>query len=266
MSNLPRVYRRFIPQLLHVLILPVFYFTFMLVYRPFNIMEFLGKEWFGVHIAIMTGIILVSVLITRLLYYYIPMKLNYTLYVFWSVAETIFSSFFIALYLWLVLNKPMPYFEILLISIQYVFLTLMIPYAVIALSMRIVEYSGKYTRAEGDVNKRMRFYDDKHNLKLVVLSDTVLYIEAEINYVNIFYTENGRVRSFMLRSSMKALDEICQDHGLLRCHRSFYVNPQHVKVLRKDKEGVVYAEMDANDVRHIPVTKRYYERLSEMLY
>jgi len=29
---------------------------------------------------------------------------------------------------------------------------------------------------------------------------------------------------------------------------------------------VVYAELDANDVRHIPVTKRYYDRLAEMLY
>ena len=64
---------------------------------------------------------------------------------------------------------------------------------------------------------------------------------------------------------MKAIDELCQDHGLLRCHRSFYVNPVHVKVLRKDREGVIFAELDA-DTRHIPVTKRYYDRLAELLY
>ena len=69
MSEIPRIFRRFVPQLLHVIVLPIFFFTFMIVYRPFNIMDFLGKEWFGVHVAIMTGIVLVSVLVSRLLYY-----------------------------------------------------------------------------------------------------------------------------------------------------------------------------------------------------
>ena len=64
---------------------------------------------------------------------------------------------------------------------------------------------------------------------------------------------------------MKALDELCQDNGMVRCHRSYYVNPSHIKVLRKEKEGVIYAELDAQEVIHIPVTKRYYDRLSEML-
>ena len=83
--------------------------------------------------------------------------------------------------------------------------------------------------------------------------------------MNIFYTENGKLRTYVLRSSMKALEELCQDNGLVRCHRSFYVNPAHVKVLRKDKEGIVYAELDDKDVMHIPVTKRYYDNLAEML-
>lgn len=265
MSQIPRIFRRFVPQLLHVIVLPIFFFTFMIVYRPFNIMDFLGKEWFGVHIAIMTSIVLVCMLVTRLLYYYVPMRLNYTLYIFWEVAESVFTSFFVALYLWLVLRKPMPYFEVLMLSIMYVFMTLLIPYSIMALSMRVVEYGRRNNSDDDDTQHRMRFYDDKHNLKLVVQSDTLLYIEADINYVNIHYTDNGRVRSFILRSSMKALDELCQEHGLVRCHRSFYINPPRVKVLRKDKEGVIYAELDANDARHIPVTKRYYERLSEML-
>ena len=118
MTGIPRVFRRFVPQLLHVIVLPIFFFAFMIIYRPFNIMSFLGKEWFGVHIAIMTGIVLLCVLITRLIYYYVPMKLNYTLYIFWNVAEAVFTSFFVALYLWLVLGKPMPYFEVLILAIQ----------------------------------------------------------------------------------------------------------------------------------------------------
>ena len=83
--------------------------------------------------------------------------------------------------------------------------------------------------------------------------------------MNIYYVENGRVKDYSLRSSMKAIDELCQDNGLVRCHRSFYINPAHVKVLRKDKDGIMYAELDVDDVRHIPVSKTYYGRLSDML-
>ena len=170
-----------------------------------------------------------------------------------------------ALYLWLALHRDSAYFDVFAVSFNYLFMIMIFPYSILGLSMRIYEYHTKSEDISDMSASRMRFYDEKHNLKIVLTADAVLYISAEENYVNIFYLENSRVRNYVLRSSMKALDELCQDHGLIRCHRSYYVNPAHVKVLRKDKEGVVYAELDANDLMHIPVTKRYYDRLSEIL-
>lgn len=266
MSHIARIFRRFVPQLMHMIILPVFFFAFMLIYRPFNVMDFFGHEWFGVHVTIISSIILVSIAMTRLLYYYLPLNLTYVLYSVWCLAEIIFVSFFAALYLWLVLHRPAPYFDTLTLSFQYISLTLVLPYALLALSLRIYDYSAGTSRYGDDNSARIRFYDEKHNLKIVLNAQSVLYIEADFNYVNIYYLENGKVRSYMLRNSMKAIDEVCQEHGLLRCQRSFYVNPKHIKVLRKDKEGIIYAELDADDVRHIPVTKKYYDRLAEMLY
>ncbi|MBR5300081.1 MAG: LytTR family transcriptional regulator [Bacteroidales bacterium] len=265
MSQISKIFRRFIPQLLHMIVLPVFFFAFMLIYRPANSVEFLGGEWFGVHLTICSCVVFLSAVLMRLLYYYLPMKMNYSLYILWCVSEIIFTAFFVALYIWLVRHKPMPYFEAFTVSFKYLFLTLLIPYVILALSLRLYEF---HTRTE-DHNpatlQRMRFYDDRHNLKIVLTPEDVLYITAEENYVNIFYTENGKLRTYVLRSSMKALEELCQDNGLVRCHRSFYVNPSHVKVLRKDKEGIVYAELDDKNVMHIPVTKRYYDSLAEML-
>lgn len=265
MNHVPQIFRRFIPQLLHIVVLPVFFFTFMLIHHSLGIEDFLGKEWFGVHITIMSCIILASVLITRMLYYFLPMRMNYSLYVFWCLSEIIFAAFFVALYLWLVLHRPMPYFEFLTASFKFVFFTLVFPYAILALSMRIYEYHEAASNPEEYSVQRMRFYDKQHNLKIVLMPETILYIAAEENYVTIYYTESGKVREYVLRSSMKALDELCQDNGLVRCHRSFYINPRHVKVLRKDKEGVMYAELDVDNIRHIPVSKTYYGRLSEML-
>ena len=265
MSQVSKIFRRFVPQLLHMIVLPVFFFAFMLIYRPFNSVAFIGGEWFGVHLTISSCIVLLSVIMIRMLYYYLPLKINYSLYILWCIGEIIFMSFFVALYLWLVLHKPLPYFEVFATSFQYLSLTLVIPYIVLGLSCRLYEYHNQPDDNSASSLQRMRFYDDRHNLKIVLTPEAILYITAEENYVDIFYTENGKVRNYVLRSSMKALEELCQDHGLIRCHRSYYVNPAHVKVLRKDKEGIVYAELDAKDVMHIPVTKRYYDRLSEML-
>jgi DNA-binding LytR/AlgR family response regulator len=159
----------------------------------------------------------------------------------------------------------MQYFEVMAVSFQYISLSLVIPYLVLALSLRIYEYSNSASSESSAASQRMRFYDEKHNLKIVLDSQSIFYIEADVNYVNIFYTENGKLRHYVLRSSMKALEELCQDNGLVRCHRSYYVNPAHIKVLRKDKEGVVFAELNANETIHIPVTKRYYGHLSDLL-
>lgn len=265
MSQIPRLYRRFMPQLLHMIALPLFFFAFILIYRPYSIADFLGGEWVGVHVTIISCIILASTVLLRLLYYYLPLKLNYTLYMFWCLAEMIFMTFFVAMYLWLVLGKPVPYFDALAVSFEYIFLTLVIPYSVIALSVRVYDYSKKAHEPD-ESSQRMRFYDGSHNLKLVVTAGTVLYIGAEENYINIYYTDSGKVRNYVLRNSMKSVDELCLSHGLVRCHRSYYINPAHVKVLRKDKEGVICAELDAAGLSDIPVSKRYYDRLSEMLY
>ena len=265
MALVSSVFRRFPPQVLHMIVLPIFFFAFMLLYRPFGIESFMGSEWFGVHLTIMSCIVMICAAVARTIYYYIPMKINYALYVFWCLGETIFISFFVALYIWLVLGKSMPYFEYLATSFQYISMSLIFPYIILGLSIRAYEYHERALNQGSLAVQKMRFYDYLHHLKIVLDPHTVLYISAEENYVNIYYTEGDRVREFNLRTSMKAIDELCQDNGLVRCHRSFYINPVHVKVLRRDKDGIVYAELDADDVRHIPVSKTYYERISDLL-
>lgn len=267
MNSLPAVFRRFVPQLLHMIVLPVFFFIFVLIYRPVDATSLLGSNYYGVHITLLSCIILVSTAIVRLIYFFLPLKLNYTLYIFWCLSEMIFMSFFSALYVWLVLYPDSPYFEVLTSTFTLISLTLVIPYSILALSIRVWEYHERVLNSASDLatNRKMRFYDEKHNLKIVLDSDSILYISAEENYVHIYYVENNKVRNYVLRSSMKAIEELCIDKGLVRCHRSFFVNPLHVKVLRKEQEGIVYAELDAHDVRHIPVTKRHYDRLAELL-
>ena len=64
---------------------------------------------------------------------------------------------------------------------------------------------------------------------------------------------------------MKSIEELCAEFGLLRCHRSYYVNPVHIKALRKERDGVILAELDVDMAQDVPVTKRYYDALSDRI-
>jgi DNA-binding LytR/AlgR family response regulator len=77
--------------------------------------------------------------------------------------------------------------------------------------------------------------------------------------------EGDRLKEYPLRASMKSLEELMHKHGLIRCQRSYYVNPQHIKVLRRDKEGMITAELNTSQAPPIPVSPRYYEELAKWL-
>ena len=52
MSTFPKTFRHFVPQLIQMIVLPIFFFAFMLIYRPDGIDTFLKSDMYGVHITI----------------------------------------------------------------------------------------------------------------------------------------------------------------------------------------------------------------------
>ena len=109
------------------------------------------------------------------------------------------------------------------------------------------------------------FLDIYRNPRLIVAPSAVLYIEAKENYVDIHYTEDGAVKKFELRATMASLEEVAAQHGYIRCQRSFYVNPEHVTVLRKESGGLIFAELDESGLPGIPVSRKYCDELSKKL-
>lgn len=63
----------------------------------------------------------------------------------------------------------------------------------------------------------------------------------------------------MLRNSLKWMEEnLIRDTPLVRCHRSYIVNMDKVKILKKVKGGIVL-ELDEENTPDIQVSKTYYE-------
>ncbi|MEA5460803.1 LytTR family DNA-binding domain-containing protein [Arcicella sp. LKC2W] len=90
----------------------------------------------------------------------------------------------------------------------------------------------------------MKTYNPKGNTTLLILNqktskkvliDTVVLLEGDVNYT-IFHLENGNQN--MVAHSLKFFEPFLETHGFLRVHRSFMINPNHVKNLDKQQHKV----------------------------
>lgn len=266
MTKILRLPEDFWHELIYMLTVPAFFIGFCFLYNPFDIKGFLmmGNLKYGFHILMITCIILLTLSLTRTTLFLIIKKfdLKWWQYILWCLGETFIVSCFAALYI--VLFKGGDYFQILSSAMKFVYLAVVWPYLLLALIQIIDNKDDEIKTAEArEDNSLVRFYDEHKRLKLTIAPSSLLYVSSESNYVKIGYLESGRVREFLLRASMKSIEG---SRGLVRCHRSYFVNPEHVKVLRKDSDGLIYAEMNLPTVPAVPVSKQYYQSLSSLLY
>lgn len=272
MESILRVSKGYGNQVKYAAVLPVFFFFFIFVYTPFGFREFYavgGKSW-TFHLLMLSSIMIGVLAITRLLFsvLYKYVEFQWWHYLLWCVGEVLVTSFFFALYtaLFYLGKGGMPYFNALSYCFKIVFMTLIYPY-VIAIALRIIDNKRKDLEevAKEPEDKLIKFYDEHKRLKLTIDPAAVLFIAADENYIKINYLENDRVRVYQLRNSMKSFESDAAKHGFVRCHRSYYVNPRHVKLLSRGKDGIIYTEFIREGVSRIPVSKQYYQKLADML-
>jgi DNA-binding LytR/AlgR family response regulator len=146
-------------------------------------------------------------------------------------------------------------------------LVLLLPYSILWLYFALKDKNRKLEtlthnekEKEFPVSTLLNFLDEKKELKLSIRSDQVLWIEAADNYVKIHYQHKGRIAAFMIRNTLKAVENDFAASSLVRCNRSTVVNFEKVKILRKEKEGIFLA-YDQEMVPDFPVSKTYAEKV-----
>jgi DNA-binding LytR/AlgR family response regulator len=102
------------------------------------------------------------------------------------------------------------------------------------------------------------FNDEKGIMRISVKSFDLLYLQAADNYVTIFYSQQQKTARYMLRSSLKQIETELAYSPLIRCHRSYMVNFEKVKIIRREKDGLIL-ELESTEPIEIPVSKTYME-------
>lgn len=270
MKPIARTYYKMPAIIMFFTVIPIFYFLFVLAYRPYDIETFLavGKGKYTLNLIICSLIVLGVMVFSRMLLYILrrALDLNWPLYILWCTGEVVLCGLFMSIPMGIGWAGHQAYFTTMSLCVMHTAGILVFPLSILTMAVQL-HVLGKQADKAPYVDERtlIRFYDEQKRLKLAVSSEAVLYIEAEENYVHVVHLDNGRVREYTLRSSMRALEESAVRHGLVRCHRSYFLNPNHVELLRKDVNGYALAQLDRENVKQIPVSKRYYDTVSKLL-
>lgn len=270
MSTSIRMPKSTLLLLSYILVLPGFFIATAFLYNPFDIQGYYTFRQYTpqFHIVLLTCIQLVILTATRVPLHFairgrIIKRWQYGCLV---VGEIFLAACFMALYTELFKHNPGGWFQSLADCMKFSFLVLCYP-ALFFYMLQIILTKDKEIEdasAPRSDDSLVKFYDEHKRLKLTIAPSSILYVESQANYVMIHYLDAGKPKEFQLRCSMKSIESSVEQHGLVRCHRSFFVNPVHVRVLRKETDGLTHAELDASGVPSVPVSKQYYDSLSSL--
>lgn len=257
-----------------ILFTSMFALVFINIYTPFG-----SERWYHVSelryfifssLIILTGVLVV--VISRIIMYYVHKKhpLLYWHYGLWIAGEIFFMSMFYTLYTHAV-SPERDIMDIFKKSVINTCLVLLLPYSVSWLYFSWMDKKKTLAKLQEEAlpeknsAKMIPFKDEKGDMRLTISTDNLLYLEAADNYVNIKYLNKGKLSSFMLRNSLKNLELFLSPHYnmMVRCHRSYMVNFEKVKIMRREKDGI-YLELDSENTMDIPVSKTYITKLTTM--
>lgn len=260
-----------------------FALVFINIYEPFGSREWLSNLNDLMYFALSSALIIIGmaiVAVSRIIMYYRCGKkhgtgeLSLWAYLVWIAAEVIAMSLSFTLLEIGMFNDEREFYELLKISSRNTAFILLLPYSILWLyfswsdkNRRLNELVGNVGKGSEDASSQQKmtnFYDSKGDVKFSVKLNDLLYIKGADNYITIFYNDNQKLSSAMVRNSMKSVEEDLRLRGIIRCHRSYMVNTRHIKILERSRDGVV-VKLDSATPISIPVSRTFVHDVFELL-
>ena len=86
--------------------------------------------------------------------------------------------------------------------------------------------------------KLIHFESDYKKDKLSISPNSLIVIKSADNYIEVFYRSDNVVKKQMIRYSLKkATETVDEFEFILRCHRTFIVNVNHIKEIKGNSQG-----------------------------
>ncbi len=244
-----------------ILVVLLFSVVFVNIFQPFNIarwysdsglIQLLRLSGYGVIIAL---VFLFTQFPLRRLFK--VQHFTVKTYILWLIIELALINLS---YIFVYGNPIGNFINDLGFSLKYTLLSIWLPYS---FAILIVYYKNQRDEIEvlkNSANKPTEkrlivFKDENGKTKFSILVADLLLLESTDNYVSVFYILQNKVQRKLLRNSLKNMEEMLKENAIIRCHRSFMVNPANIEFMQKDgkKLNIKIKQFD----RSIPVSEKY---------
>lgn len=272
-------------QITMIIFVPIFALFFIALYSPFDFdridsdAHFLS--WLNVSRELLVQLITIFLIligmavaaISRWLMalYTRKRQISYVHYIAWIACEIlVMSLMFTIVALFTDTNKGI--ITLFKNSLIKTFLMLLIPYTLCYIYFiwqeRVAQLRMLRERIAEDETALqaayVQIFDEKGEMRLSVRREHLLLIESADNYICVWYTNNNAPKKVLVRNTLKHVAEQLASTHIQRCHRSYLVNLDHVKVLRREKEGI-FVELGIVGVPDVPISKTYSDSIQKWL-
>ena len=274
-----------------VLFVIAFSVFFMVIYTPFSV-----SSWFSVKdmgsfgISVVFTVAAIAILaVSKTAIYLLRNRIRFTAarYMAWLMCENIVISLGYTI-LTFQLLPGITSSSIPAIAVRVLFFVTMItaiPYSLVTL---YVAYRTKSEELEAALDERDRLrgelragraasetataaapqlpqminlYDNNGTLRLTITVDSLYYLESQDNYVKVHYKHNDKFSVYMLRSRTSSIEESLAGTGMIRCHRSYIINVRKIAFIGEEHKSY-YVTLNDEQIKRIPVSKRYYDNVT----
>ena len=251
-----------------------FALLFINIYKPLH-----SPDWFTspsatfFYSSLLILVIMLTIIVSRVTMWYYSRSntIPFVNYVIWVICEFFAMSLMYATIAFC-LERNSEFSEMLVVALQNSFLIMSLPYIIFHLFVLLMDKTKQVALMKKAEQERIAFgtakgsniitfYDDKGALKLTMNKDALLYVESADNYVSIWYVDSESISNYLLRNSLKNIEEQFNGTNIMRCHRAYVVNFDNVKIAKRVKTGTVLI-FGYNGIPNIPVSKSYAEKVS----
>ena len=257
-----------------VMFVSIFALVFINIYSPFNASTWfeVGRIQFFFYSSALILFGMLVIVISKMVFYLLVGRIRFTYLIFglWHMTEVVLLAGVYLVVDLVLLKSEMELVKRFTGLLSITLLVLAIPYSLswLYLSMKDsrtkLEHLTEDTSLEFKEKKMISFRDETEKLRFSIKSVDILYVESTDNYVTVHTIENGKIRKIMLRNTMKRLEKELEGTLIQRCHRSFMVNFENVKLVKLISANL-YIYMDSPEEIRIPVSRTYAEHVHEFL-
>ena len=286
MTPIPQFIYKRSNQITMIIFVPIFALLFISIYSPFdfdridtdtrflawlNISRELVVQLITIFL-IMIGMSVAAVSRWFMAIYARRHSISYVTYIAWIACEILAMSVIFTLAAVLFTDTEKGVVTLFRNSLVKTFLILLIPYTMCYIYFiwqeRVAQLRSLRERLAEDEtalqNAYVQIFDNKGEMRLSVRREQLLLIESADNYICVWYINNNSPKKVLVRNTLKHIAEQLSSTHIQQCHRSYMVNLDLVKVMRREKEGM-FIEFGIAGVPDVPISKTYSDSVKKWL-